>query len=208
MNRFAPRLRWAMLGLCLSWTLSGCTSLSRPLPERSSYRLDVTRPQTLARSPSAPVVLRVDPVNLSPGFDGRQLVFRRDSHRFENDFYHLYQAPPADLLSLSQQEWLRQSGVAQAVARAADGQLSQYQLLTDVEALYGDWRQQDTSAVVVVRFTLLRMHGRERLQVWSQRYEEHEPCPADATQLTPALSRAWGRALQQLEQALPPLLQS
>lgn len=152
MNRMHTIL-FAALTLSL---LAGCGGLSRKPVEKRFYTLDVKREVVPIKADSPSVgLLKIRRMQVSPLYDGRELVYKYDGGRVESDFYNLFFMPPVELLSHDLQRWLQASGVFGSTITTASLAEADYTLEGVVNALYGDFAGGQRSAVVEMQFFLI-----------------------------------------------------
>ncbi|HZX31777.1 MAG TPA: ABC-type transport auxiliary lipoprotein family protein [Rhodocyclaceae bacterium] len=134
--------------------LAACGN-TRPAVERQSFLIRTERSAPMAVAPVAGV-LRVARVVVAPPFDQRALVYRRGDVRYETDFYNQFAADPPDMLAEAVAGWLRQGGLFQRVVAPAGAAPADYRLDTSVSAFYVDFQANPPSAVISLRWHLVR----------------------------------------------------
>lgn len=166
------------LGIVILSVLLGCGGLSRKAVEKRHYTLDVKRegaPEILASGK----VLKVRRMQISPLYDGRELVYKLDDGRVESDFYNLFFMPPVELLSHDLERWMDGSGLfADTVAPASLAE-ADYTLEGVVNTIYGDFSGGGTAAVVEMQFFLLDERTAANHILFSKRYEKRTPVSSD-----------------------------
>lgn len=162
----------AGLAVCLLM-LCGCAGLSKKAVEKHHYYLEVQRGEAEeVTRPDAVVLVRR--MQVSPLYDGRELVYRMDGGRMESDFYNLFFVPPADMVSQNLRQWIGSAGLAGEVVADASLVQSDYILEGVVNALYADFSGDRDQAVAEMQFFLLDANSDDTV-LFSKRYEERVP---------------------------------
>ena len=151
-----------LAGLWLALAVAG-GCLAKPALVPQIFSIDAPAAEGTRRSAGG-YVLSVKKVQVSPPFDGRELLYRTGEHRLERDPYASFAAPPADMLTAAVRGYLRNAGFARDVVEPG-GEL-RADLLVEVHAteIAGDLRRADDAAAVLrLRFLVLaRGAGRDR----------------------------------------------
>lgn len=158
--------------LCLLM-LCGCAGLSKKAVEKHHYYLEVQRgtAETVTRPDAVMLVRRMQ---VSPLYDGRELVYRMDGGRMESDFYNLFFVPPAEMVSQNLRQWIGSAGLVGEVVADASLVQSDYILEGMVNALYADFSGNRPEGVAAMQFFLLDAESDDAI-LFSGRYEERVP---------------------------------
>ena len=186
----------------LLFIFSACVKLDRPSVEKHFYDLEVVRPE---KNPGRTLnaVIMVQRLSISPRFAGRELVYKPDPYSLESDFYNLFFIPPAEMLTQDLKAWLERSGIFSRVVGSSSLAPSDYILEGTVNALYGDYTQEQASAVVKMEFFLMDDTLPERHILFSKAYTRTIPIPSPSPKaLIKGLSEAVGEGFAQLEKDL------
>lgn len=97
--------------------------------------------------------LKIGSVSVAPPFDGRSLVYRLGDLRYEKDFYNIYSAIPAEMISNAERQWLNQANIFSLTVGQGNSFFPFYTLQTVINEFYGDYRVRP-EAVVSVEFIL------------------------------------------------------
>ncbi len=163
--------RYIFLVLALALTLPACVSALKQKPvERHYFHLAVERSMAQGAEP-APMNLRLRPLRVSPGYAGRELVYRMGPSDFATDFYNLYFVSPSDMLTQELRTWLDESRLFANVVE--DYSLARPGLTLEgvANALYGDFSASPPAAVVEMQFFLVDENTRDNEIVFSATYE-------------------------------------
>jgi uncharacterized lipoprotein YmbA len=93
--------------------------------------------------------LKIGPVSVAAPYDGRSLVYRLGDQRFEKDFYHVYTALPAEMVSNAERQWINQSGIFSAAVGQSNTLFPYYTLQATVNEFYGDYRIRPEAVVTM-----------------------------------------------------------
>lgn len=204
MNRSSCLLTLAIAALTL---LPACTApLNRPAPERRFYSIEAKRPDVTAPAPRDATVLKVRPAQISPAYQGKEMVYRLDDVRFESDYYNAFFVQPASALTRQIEQWLGRSGVFGHVVDSTSQVRDAFLLEGMVNALYGDFRDKAApKAVLEAQFFLLASVNESYQVAFSRSYRQEVPVPAgfkDASGLAEAFNAALAATLKELEKDL------
>lgn len=128
--------------LCLLWLMlvvQGCSvgvDLQRPAPVKQTYLLELDRVHQVA--PGDAPTLRLAPVRVAAGFEGRALVYRMAQGRFEADFYNQWFTSPRDQVFEMASQWFTRGGVFREVVPQNLATQADYRLDLLVTRLYVD----------------------------------------------------------------------
>ncbi len=192
------------LAICLS-SLAGCAGLSKKAVEKHHYYLEVQRPE--ASEVSVPdTVMLVRRMQISPLYDGRELVYRMDGGRMESDFYNLFFVPPVDMISQNLHHWIDAAGLTKEVVADASLVQSDFILEGMVNALYADFSDGKADGVAEMQFFLLDAHKDDTV-LFSGRYKERVPLKGKSPEaVVEGLRKAVQTVFEKLENNLRPKL--
>lgn len=151
---------------------TGCvgSAFKRPPVEKRYFDLEIQRSGTQAPKAGAPV-LAVRRVQVSPRYEGRELVYRTGPTSFTSDYYNLFFVPPAQMLTQDLRQWLDRSGLFARVVDA--GSLVRPDLVLEANAAVfcGDYSTKPGKAVVEVQFLLLDEGSADMAILFSRDYQ-------------------------------------
>jgi uncharacterized lipoprotein YmbA len=131
---------WSSICLVLLMLLvQGCSvgvDLQRPAPVKQTYMLELDR-EPLEASVDAPT-LRIAPVRVAAGFEGRALVYRMAQGRFEADFYNQWFTSPRDQVFELATQWFNHGQVFREVVPQNLATQADYRLDLLLTRLYVD----------------------------------------------------------------------
>ncbi|MFP5221398.1 MAG: ABC-type transport auxiliary lipoprotein family protein [Acidobacteriota bacterium] len=199
----AVRCLFAVLFLCL---LGACaTPLSRPAPERKLYNMTAQRLESVAPATDKSV-LKVRPLQISPAYQGKEMVYRLSETEFESDYYNSFFVQPAQTMTKLAEQWLGRAGIFTNVVDSTSQVVDTHLLEGMVNALYGDYRDRAApKAVLDVQFFLLRNRNETYSVVFSKNYRTAVPFTTDgkdAAGLAAAYNQALASVLDELEKDL------
>ncbi|MGE0723299.1 MAG: ABC-type transport auxiliary lipoprotein family protein [Alphaproteobacteria bacterium] len=184
LNRLRP------LAIVVALVAAACGNpLEKPAPEQRFFSLDAVRTEP-ART-ATPEVLAVRRFRASPGFDGRELLYRTGPNAFQSDFYNLYIAAPSSLIAAQAAEWLGRSGLFRAVVSTGSQADPRYVLEGQVVSIHGDFAG-TAAAVLETQFFLIDTRATGSTVVLDRTYRETAPL---SERSAPALAAGLGVAL-------------
>jgi cholesterol transport system auxiliary component len=173
-NKSSLKRRCVPIALCLlaapfGLCLTGC--LSRPALVHQDFALQT--PAAAAPASAGQGVLAVQPVEVSPLFASRALVYRTGPNTYETDPYAGFLVAPGDALGIPIRAYLANSGVfANVVASGSPLKASQL-LQVQATELYGDFRQPGQPAAdLSLRLVLVNAGGNV---LWHKDYARSVP---------------------------------
>ena len=114
--------------------------------------------------------LKIGPVSVAAPYDGRSLVYRLGDQRFEKDFYHVYTALPAEMVSNAERQWINQSGIFSAAVGQSNTFFPYYTLQATVNEFYGDYRVRPEAVVSMEFFLTVENGGKVNPMIGNIRY--------------------------------------
>ncbi|OWS69042.1 PqiC family protein [Polynucleobacter campilacus] len=114
--------------------------------------------------------LKIGPVSVAAPYDGRSLVYRLGDTRFEKDFYNVYTALPAEMVSNAERQWINQSGIFSAAVGQSNTFFPYYTLQASVNEFYGDYRVRPEAVVSMEFFLTVENGGKVNPMIGSNRY--------------------------------------
>lgn len=195
-----------LLGMLLLGLVGGCaTPLSRPAPERKLYNMTAQRLESVAPATDKSV-LKVRPLQISPAYQGKEMVYRLSETEFESDYYNSFFVQPAQTMTKLAEQWLGRAGIFTNVVDSTSQVVDTHLLEGMVNALYGDYRDRSApKAVLEMQFFLLRNRNETYSVVFSKNYRKAVPFTPDgkdAAGLAAAYNQALAEVLDELEKDL------
>lgn len=142
--------------------------------EKQDYILDAVRPGAPIQAP-LDGTLAVNHFSVDAAFAGKGLVYRLGAFRYETDAYRQFLVPPGTMITEQTRTWLAQSGLFTHVLPAGSRIPSDYTLEANVTALYGDFANAASTAVMEIRFFLLRITDVNETVVFARTYRAATP---------------------------------
>lgn len=143
--------------LCLLavFTVVSCAPKKQAL-ERNHYLLETSRQGQPAQQ-SPPLVLAVRDFSVSPGYQGREIIYRTGKNIARTDFYNHYFVLPGPMIARLSGSWIRDSGIFASVIPLSSHKEADYLLEGAVKSLYADLQNpEEPRAVAEINFLLLR----------------------------------------------------
>lgn len=181
---------------CSVLPVAGCIDLGTERPHAESYLLNVEpNAATKERAIVIGARLRFGPVEVSPRYAGRELVYRMTENNYVQDHYHRFLVDPSTMLSEEIGRWLKAAGLFEQVLRRADRLEPDYILQASIPALYGDFTRKPPVAVMAIEFTLLRDRPAGPELILHQAYRRAPPLSEKSP---PALVKGFDQALRDI----------
>ena len=179
--------------------------LDKPAPEQRFFSMDATRTEPVRSG--ATEVLAVRRFRSSPGFDGRELLYRSGPNAFRSDFYNLYIASPSSLVAAQASEWLGRSGLFRSVVATGSQADPRFVLEGQLVSIYGDFAANPPEAVLETQFFLIDSRGVGSPVVLDRTYRQTSPiAERSAAALAAGLGQALTATLRQLEADIAPAI--
>jgi cholesterol transport system auxiliary component len=189
--------------LCFTLILSAAamTGCAQTSPGKEFFMLEAVRPAGAVQTPSN-ATLEVRLLNVDTAFASKNLVYRLGEFQYETDSYRQFLVSPAQMLTERTRRWLSDSGLFKQVLPSSSQVTPMYTLQGIVTSLYGDFTSASApTAVMRIRFLLVRHERAEGSIVFSQAYRVTQPLSAKTAEaLLDALSKDLTEILTRLEE--------
>jgi len=156
------RTQVCLLQLCLIVLalVCGCSSGSKQEGPRNYFLLEVQR-QGVHEAAADSVILTVQPFSMSPGFDQRELVYRKSMSQYETDYYDRFVADAGSQIAEQTRRWLSQSGCFGQVLPPGSSVDATHLLEGNIARFYSDFRDKSNAQTVMeVEFFLVDVRPR------------------------------------------------
>jgi cholesterol transport system auxiliary component len=141
--------------LLVMFTAVSCAPKKQAL-ERNHYLLETSR-QGPAAMETAAGALGVRDFSVSPGYQGRGIIYRTGKNIIRADFYNHYFVLPGPMIAQLSEAWIRESGLFASVIPLSSHKEADYLLEGAVKSLYADLQNPDQPrAVAEINFLLLK----------------------------------------------------
>jgi len=150
-------------------SLFACSLPSRAPVTPTSYMVNPERSGPPLKNRTS-YWLKIGPVSVASPYDGRSLVYRLGDQRFEKDFYNVYTALPAEMVSNAERQWINQSGIFSAAVGQSNTFFPYYTLQATVNEFYGDYRVRPEAVVSMEFFLTVESGGKVNPMIGSNRY--------------------------------------
>ena len=194
--------------LCLLLlAIAACAPKKKP-PERNFFVLETNR-QAGETWDEPRGILSVRGFDVSPGFRGKEIVYRTERGRSQSDFYNQYFISPGPMLTDVSRQWLDDSGMFEAVISMGSHKEADYILEGSVTSLYGDFQEGDEPASVLrMQFLLLEDDRLDYQMLMHRTYKERVTLTGSgAEHVVQGLNKALTRILTRLEKDMASALQ-
>ncbi len=200
-----PRLAATAFCLSAALVLAGCSLPKIPPPNKRYYNITAARPESLPANPRQ-CVLKVRPLDISPGFEDTEFVYRLSDAEFESDYYNLFLVPPAWGITGQTRSWLRDSGLFSSVMEEGTIVNADLALEGAVTSLYGNFvNRAAPKAVMEIQFFLLENRIENYPVLFQKTYRREVPFSfsgKDASELVAAMNKGLTEILTELEEDL------
>ena len=158
--------------LALPFFLTGCFNFNKSYPEKHYFVLSASRSGGPSVSESA-AILRIRRFRVSPGFEGKDFVYRKGNSNYTSDFYNEFFISPGPMITEEVRKWLTGSGLFQHVISSSSPVEPTMELGGVISALYGDYRNTEAPrAVLEIQFFLVRNGPSQPVIVFQKTYHE------------------------------------
>ncbi|MCB1191885.1 MAG: hypothetical protein KDK90_15675 [Leptospiraceae bacterium] len=130
-----------------------CISLKKEFPEKKFYIIEPDKTKIVKRANKIDK-LKINKLKISPFFEGKELVYRKNDVNYETDFYNEFLIYPASNITEQVITWLISSGFAKYSINRAAGLDSTYILDGNINLLYGDFKSEKPKAILEIEFYL------------------------------------------------------
>ncbi|MFN2267356.1 MAG: hypothetical protein ABR533_03705, partial [Desulfonatronovibrio sp.] len=151
-----------------------------------------------------PGILTIRDFSVSPGYQGKEMIYRTKENQAHADFYSHYFVLPGPMISQTARAWFRDAGLFTSVVPLSSNKEADFMLEGTVNSVFGDF-QEETSprAVIDMDFLLLRETGLEFEIVFQKNYRaEHKMADRSARELISSLNKSLEEILKDLEMEL------
>lgn len=131
-----------------------CISLKKEFPEKKFFIIEPNQSKIIKRNPKIEK-LKVNKLRISPFFEGKELVYRKNDVTYETDFYNEFLIFPASNITEQITNWFISSGLVKYSLNRTPTLDSFYVLEGTINSLYGDFRDDTPKAVLEIEFYLL-----------------------------------------------------
>lgn len=184
---------------------AGCSLPKIPAPEKRYYSLNAKRPEALPPA-ARKSVLKVRSFDVSPGFQGREMVYRLGEHEFESDYFNLFFTPPGPAVTQRIRQWLRDSGTFSSVMEEGSIVTADFALEGAITSIYGDFRDKSAPrAILEIQCFLLENRIESYPVIFQKTYRRETPfvfTGTDSAGLAAALNQSLAEILGELESDL------
>jgi len=151
------------------FVLTACSLPSRSPVTPTSFMVNPERSGAPLKTRTS-YWLKIGSVSVATPYDGKSLVYRLGDQRFEKDFYNVYTALPAEMISNAERRWINQSGIFSAAVGQSNTLFPYYTLQASVNEFYGDYRVRPEAVVSIEFFLTFESGGRSNPMIGSNRY--------------------------------------
>jgi ABC-type uncharacterized transport system auxiliary subunit len=182
-----------LAALCATLLLAGCLSLTKRYPEKHYYILEAPRPGE-ARAGGEKDVLEIQRFRVSPPYDRKGFVYRREDARCDFDFYNEFFVEPDSLLTEQARRWISKAGLFANVIDSAGNARAGYVLEGRVNSLYVDYTPTPApQSVLSIQFFLSRESPEESGIIFHKDYRRSIAVKSGTPD---ALIHGWDQALE------------
>ncbi|MFP4396558.1 MAG: hypothetical protein ACLFPY_00575 [Desulfonatronovibrio sp.] len=154
----------------------------KPAIERNYYILETLRNSTPVQE-AIPASLKIRDFSVSPGFQGKEIIYRRGKSSASADFYNHYFVLPGPMITQISRSWFMDSGLFNTVVPASSTKEADYILEGAITSIYGDTSRPDKRAAVVeINFLLLKNTGFDQEIVFQKKYKSTVKTKGSGTQ--------------------------
>lgn len=193
-----------VLLLCLStiYGLISCAPKKAPF-ERHHFLIEANRDLDVNLA-QIPDILTIRDFSVSPGYQGKEVIYRTKENKTHADFYNHYFVLPGPMISQVVRAWFRDAGLFASVVPMASNKEADFILEGTINSIFGDFREEtNPQAVIDIDFLLLKDTGLEFEIVFQKNYRsEHKMADRSAHELVKSLNKSLEKILNNLENEL------
>lgn len=197
MNKFSA---FCCILIAFFLPILGCENSARVISQQKQYILEAVRKGDKPTNKGTKV-LKVSRFGVSSPFESYELVIRTDELQYKTDFYNRFLSPLGSIITDETRKWLSDSDVFVCVLDTTSGADHHFTLEGNVEAIYGDYRDnRNISAVLEIRFILIDFTTTKDNIVFDKHYHKVHPLTKNsAEELVRGLSNCLSQILVDLE---------
>ena len=175
----------------------------KPPIERNHYILELSRAQTESLV-MIPASLSVRDFSVSPGYQGKELIYKVGKGKAVSDFYNHFFILPGPMIAQLTRSWIKQAGLFQSVIPMSSRKNADYILEGAVSRVYADFQDRtNPSAVLKINFLLLKDTGFDYEIAFQREYiSRTSMTDPSAGSMVGALNNCLSDILQSLEDDL------
>lgn len=181
--------------LLMPFFLTGCFNFNKSYPEKRFFVLSALRSGEPSGTKSN-AILRIRRFRVSPGFEGKNFVYRKGNLNYTSDFYNEFFISPAPMIAEQVRKWLSKSGLFQSVISSSSPVEPTMELEGIISALYGDYKNsQAPRAVLEIQFFLVGNVSSRPVIDFQRTYHEETPVKGNSPD---SLVAAWNLAMEHI----------
>lgn len=195
-------MNYVLILIISALTILSCAPKKPPI-ERNHFVLEVPKHETLSTI-KIPATLSVRELSVSPGYMGKEIVYRTDGNKIQSDFYNQYFIPPGPMITQSLRTWLSKKQLFNNIISPASHMPADFILEGNIVSIYGDFQDsQNYHAFIQIEFLLLKDLDMDYEIVFNKTYTLRKPIENKSVQsLVNGLNQALGFIFTSLENDL------
>jgi len=133
---------------------------------------------------------------ISPGFSGREFIYRKGDLSYVSDFYNQFFRSPVLLVTEEVGKWLSESGLFKSVVDPTSDAEPDHVLEGNINELYGDYRTPNApKAVMGIQFFLIEVESANPQIIFQNNYRREVAIGSNSPD---ELIEGWNEALKQI----------
>ncbi|TGL59912.1 ABC-type transport auxiliary lipoprotein, LBF_0736 family [Leptospira jelokensis] len=161
-----------LLFIATSMLFTQCFGVTKTFPEKRFFLMETTETKPLFVSPK-PRTFLVRKVFISPRFEGKEFVYRKDNVVYESDFYNGFFIPPAHNFKEEFSKSLLRSGNFEWDANLHTRVSITHFIELNLSQLYGDFRSKEPKAVIEFEVVVYEDKDSISAPVFRKTYKEY-----------------------------------
>lgn len=177
-----------------------CAGSEGEIPRTRYYTLEYEPPRLTEINP-CPVVIKLAPFSVAPGYDSLRMAYRENSFKRDNYFYAKWRVNPADITAHFLQRDMRESGLFKAVLPHQSEVVAPLTMEGHVLDFYERDGPESWEAVLTITITLIWKCeiGESGKILLHKSYTDQEPCKQKNPKgLAQAMSLAMSRTSKRI----------
>lgn len=171
---------------------SSCVNFSKEAPKKRFFTIEADASKIKKASSFKFNKLKIQKLKISPNYEGREFVYRRDLD-FESDFYNQFLVSPPTNITEQVVHWINESNLSEVVTNRLSSSDSNLTLDGNINLLYADFSGGKIHSILEIEF-YLSDNMKDRIvfkKVYSKKILATDKEPV-------SIVRSWNQALTEM----------
>ena len=178
--------------ICSILFITSCVSISKEAPKKRFFIIEADTSKIKKSSIFKFNKLRINKLKISPNYEGREFVYRKDLD-FESDFYNQFMVSPPTNITEQVVQWINESKLSEVITNRLSSSDSSLYLDGNINLLYADFSLGKTHSILEIEFYLSDNLKDKILfkKVYSKKITSPDKDPV-------SIVRSWNQALTEI----------